>query len=98
MNSGDQALFVDLIERTKTDEGGNFVFREIKCPPLGINQSDRAEWVVVASLPDGKMGWANISGRETWAEITDPLKISLLETAALSGRYVSPDGEPIARA
>jgi beta-lactamase regulating signal transducer with metallopeptidase domain len=98
MNSGDQALVVDLIERTKTDEGGNFVFGEIKCPPLGINQSDRAEWVVVASLPDGKMGWANISGRETWAEITDPLKISLLETAPLSGRYVSPDGEPIARA
>ena len=87
----------DVFARTSSGEDGKFEFHGVKSP--GFKKRPN-HWVgsIVASHPEFGVGQADLSEKNEIVRFDTGINLILHPTSSISGRFLSPEGEPIAGA
>lgn len=88
----------DVFARVTTDEQGRFEIRDAKAPPLPKQWSNSWRGSVVAAHPKLGVGWVSLGEKREVQRIEPDLTIKLRPTEEIAGRFVDPDGKPVAGA
>jgi beta-lactamase regulating signal transducer with metallopeptidase domain len=88
----------DVLGKTVTDAKGAFAFNSVAAPNLPSNWRSDWTWDVVAAGENGDIGWIEILHPRNGNVIEESKEIKLRPTTSIAGRFIAPDGVPIANA
>lgn len=84
----------DLLATTKSNERGEFEFKNVESNAFGRDDSDSAPWDILAVAPGSGLAGQHLKS----ANDTDKIQISLPAEKAVSGQVLDEQGKPIAGA
>jgi beta-lactamase regulating signal transducer with metallopeptidase domain/uncharacterized GH25 family protein len=88
----------DVLGRTTSDAEGTFSFMQIASPDAPSNYNGDWGWSVVARGEDGTVGWTHILHERKGNKIDRSVDVRLRPTTSIAGRFITPEGAPIADA
>lgn len=86
----------DVFAKATTDAEGRFEIRSAKAPAVPAQWGNGWEGDIVASHPELGVGWATLSRDNEIVRVLRNVTIHLKGNATLEGRYLTPNGEPLA--
>ncbi|QEG01349.1 Regulatory protein BlaR1 [Stieleria maiorica] len=93
-----QVRVPDVIARTETNANGEFEFTNIKAPAFPRDRSDRWVGSLVAAMPGVGVATSKLILEKSNPTPIEGLALQLTKTNSISGRFVTPDGRPLAGA
>ncbi|WP_182866885.1 M56 family metallopeptidase [Stieleria mannarensis] len=88
----------DVIGRSETNANGEFEFRRVKAPALANDRTDRWVGSLVAAMPGVGVATSPLTIKKSNPAPIESLALKLTTTNSVSGRFVTPDGQPLAGA
>ncbi|MDV6031183.1 MAG: hypothetical protein F9B45_13975 [Phycisphaera sp. RhM] len=88
----------DVIARAETNASGEFEFSNIKAPAFPRDRSDRWVGTLVAAMPGVGVGTSQLIIEKSNPTPIEDVALQLTATNSVSGRFVTPDEQPLAKA
>lgn len=86
----------DVFARVETDAEGRFYIEAARAPAVGPTWQDRWEGDIFAGHPVQGIGWMPIPAGNEQVRVVKDAVVRLQPSSRIEGRYLSPDGKPLA--
>ncbi|QDV83926.1 carboxypeptidase regulatory-like domain-containing protein [Planctomycetes bacterium TBK1r] len=85
----------DVIGRTDTNASGEFEFAAVKAPAFPNDRTDRWVGSLVAAMPGAGVATLQLIIEKSNPKPVEAITLQLAKTNSISGRFVTPDGQPL---